>query len=109
MGHITNQNCPKLLSLNLFEKSRGGIRLVALATGERCAMMVNQIDRSVAQPGRALGLGPRRRRFKSCRSDHFSFFDSWRLGVTEGDFSLVKTMLFPFSADIGKVTLVDAK
>src|SRR5947207_3264258 len=26
--------------------------------------------RSVAQPGRALGLGPRRRRFKSCRSDH---------------------------------------
>ncbi len=27
--------------------------------------------RSVAQPGRALGLGPRRRRFKSCRSDHF--------------------------------------
>ena len=27
--------------------------------------------RSVAQPGRALGLGPRRRRFKSCRSDQF--------------------------------------
>ena len=30
--------------------------------------------RSVAQPGRALGLGPRRRRFKSCRSDHSLFF-----------------------------------
>ena len=29
--------------------------------------------RSVAQPGRALGLGPRRRRFKSCRSDHSHF------------------------------------
>ncbi len=29
------------------------------------------VNRSVAQPGRALGLGPRRRRFKSCRSDHF--------------------------------------
>lgn len=28
--------------------------------------------RDVAQPGRALGLGPRRRRFKSCRPDHFS-------------------------------------
>src|ERR1700690_2969919 len=28
--------------------------------------------RSVAQPGRALALGARRRRFKSCRSDHFS-------------------------------------
>jgi hypothetical protein len=27
------------------------------------------VYRSVAQPGRALGLGPRRRRFKSCRSD----------------------------------------
>lgn len=26
--------------------------------------------RDVAQPGRALGLGPRRRRFKSCRPDH---------------------------------------
>ncbi len=28
-------------------------------------------SRSVAQPGRALALGARRRRFKSCRSDHF--------------------------------------
>ena len=27
--------------------------------------------RSVAQPGRALALGARRRRFESCRSDHF--------------------------------------
>ena len=28
--------------------------------------------RDVAQPGRALGLGPRRRRFKSCRPDHLT-------------------------------------
>ena len=34
-------------------------------------------DRSVAQPGRALGLGPRRRRFKSCRSDHFFHNGKW--------------------------------
>lgn len=27
-------------------------------------------ERNVAQPGRALGLGPRSRRFKSCHSDH---------------------------------------
>lgn len=27
--------------------------------------------RNVAQPGRALGLGPRCRRFKSCHSDQF--------------------------------------
>ena len=32
--------------------------------------------RDVAQPGRALGLGPRRRRFKSCRPDHSSFVDN---------------------------------
>src|ERR1035437_6547713 len=40
--------------------------------------------RSVAQPGRALGLGPRCRRFKSCRSDHFPSrrFQRW--------FSMVK-------------------
>ena len=45
--------------------------VVALASWGCCAMMVFLSDRSVAQPGRALGLGPRRRRFKSCRSDHF--------------------------------------
>lgn len=32
--------------------------------------------RDVAQPGRALGLGPRRRRFKSCRPDQPSPVDS---------------------------------
>src|ERR1035441_5904631 len=48
--------------------------VVALAYWGCCAMMVFLSDRSVAQPGRALGLGPRRRRFKSCRSDHFSTF-----------------------------------
>ena len=37
------------------------LRRPAYIWGQRC--------RSVAQPGRALGLGPRRRRFKSCRSD----------------------------------------
>ena len=29
--------------------------------------------RNVAQLGRALGLGPRGRRFESCHSDHLSF------------------------------------
>ena len=37
-------------------------------------------ERSVAQPGRALGLGPRRRRFKSCRSDHPSLCELWMAG-----------------------------
>ena len=32
--------------------------------------------RSVAQPGRALALGARRRRFESCRSDHLFIVDS---------------------------------
>src|SRR6202020_1156455 len=32
------------------------------------------VRRSVAQPGRALALGARRRRFESCRSDHFPFY-----------------------------------
>ena len=32
---------------------------------------IMQRNRSVAQPGRALALGARRRRFESCRSDHF--------------------------------------
>ena len=42
--------------------------------------------RDVAQPGRALGLGPRRRRFKSCRPDHFF----------SGSSSLVLHLKFPF-------------
>src|ERR1022692_3695809 len=61
--------------------------VVALASWGCCAMMVFLSDRSVAQPGRALGLGPRRRRFKSCRSDHFSTFDSLGLGGTKADFT----------------------
>src|SRR3989442_15965307 len=34
--------------------------------------MVLRLGRGVAQPGRALGSGPRGRRFKSSRPDHFS-------------------------------------
>src|ERR1017187_28098 len=45
-------------------------------------MMAGRSRRSVAQPGRALGLGPRRRRFKSCRSDHF--FNAAGIEETEG-------------------------
>src|ERR1035438_8994634 len=40
-----------------------------IASRGRCGIL-DAGCRSVAQPGRALGLGPRRRRFKSCRSDH---------------------------------------
>jgi hypothetical protein len=49
------------------------VQIVIAQTGH---LTVNERRRcrNVAQPGRALGLGPRRRRFKSCRSDHFLIF-----------------------------------
>ena len=40
------------------------------------------LDRSVAQFGRALGLGPRRRRFKSCRSDQLPLHPRGRSSVS---------------------------
>ena len=45
---------------------------IAPPSGKRDSDVVNSNRRDVAQPGRALGLGPRSRRFKSCRPDHFS-------------------------------------
>lgn len=44
---------------------------IAPPSGKRDSDVVHSNRRDVAQPGRALGLGPRSRRFKSCRPDHF--------------------------------------
>ncbi len=38
----------------------------------RAIYIFQMTDRNVAQLGRALGLGPRGRRFESCHSDHYN-------------------------------------
>ena len=38
----------------------------------RAIYIFKMTDRNVAQLGRALGLGPRGRRFESCHSDHYN-------------------------------------
>ena len=53
---------------------RGGFRIeIGVAPVSTLREYCRTLDRSVAQFGRALGLGPRRRRFKSCRSDQLHY------------------------------------
>lgn len=48
---------------------------------------INVNNRGVAQFGRVLGLGPRCRRFKSCRPDHF--IKKW-LTISQKDSIILK-------------------
>jgi hypothetical protein len=46
----------------------------------RAIITINYYEREVAQLGRALGLGPRGRRFESCLPDHFQYGALAQLG-----------------------------